>query len=270
MPEEKDTQKVPAKAAPSTKDFRILVVDDEEELVRAIAQLVAKKGYRAAMTTSGQSAIRQYAKQPFDLVLADLAMPDMNGWQVLEKLKGLKQPPKVVIMTGYVPQEGESILFDRKADGYLVKPISAERLDATLRALLFKHNLGRPAEAVAIDDDPSVLTVVQKALTQRGVFVTTFTQGHQAMQHIKKTPPDLVISDLNMPTMDGFEVARQIRSHPDSNAVPILILTADPSRENVAKAIKLGVNGFLAKPFDHKGLVAKVFQMLGRQEPEAK
>jgi CheY-like chemotaxis protein len=236
-------------------------------VVRAIAQLVAKRGFRAAMTTSGQSALRQFAKQPFDLVLADLAMPDMNGWQVLEKLKALKNPPKVVIMTGYVPQEGESILFDRKADGYLVKPIEADRLDATLRALLFKFNLGRPAEAVAIDDDQSVLTVIQKAMTRRGIFTTTFTQEQQALQHIKKSPPDLIISDLNMPSMDGFEVARQIRSHPDSNAVPILILTADPSRENVARAIKLGVNGFLAKPFDQKGLVEKAFQMLGRQEP---
>lgn len=263
MAEEQETAK-----APSPKDFRILVVDDEEDVVRAIAQLVAKKGFRAAMTTSGQSAIRQYAKQPFDLVMADLAMPEMNGWQVLEKLKALKKPPKVVIMTGYVPQEGESILFDRKADGYLVKPIDGDRVDATLRALLFKHNLGRPADAVAIDDDPSVLTVIQKALTRRGVFVTTFTQPHQALLHIKKNPPDLIISDLNMPGADGFEVARQVRSHPDSNAVPILILTADPSRDNVARAIKLGVNGFLAKPFDQNGLVAKVFQMLGR-EPDA-
>jgi len=259
----------PAKKAPSTKDFRILVVEDEEEVVRAIAQIVAKKGYRAAMNTSGQSAIRQYAKQPFDLVLADLAMPEMNGWQVLEKLKALKKPPKVVLMTGYVPQEGESILFDRKADGYLVKPIEADRLDTTLRALLFKFNLGRPAEAVAIDDDPSVLTIVQKALTRRGVFVITFTDGMQALQHIKKTPPDLIVSDPNMPNLDGFEVARQIRSHPDCSAVPILILTADPSRENVARAIKLGVNGFLAKPFDQKGLVEKVFQMLGREETAA-
>jgi CheY-like chemotaxis protein len=153
---------------PSTKDFRILVVDDEEEVCRAIAQVIAKRGYRAAMTTSGLSAIRQYAKQLFDLVLADLAMPDMNGWQVLEKLKGLKAPPKVVIMTGYVPEEGESILFDRKADGYLVKPIEGDRLDATLRALLFKFNLGRPAEAVAIDDDPAILTSVQKGSLNEG------------------------------------------------------------------------------------------------------
>jgi len=89
-----------------------------------------------------------------------------------------------------------------------------------------------------------------------------------ALNHIRKNPPDLVISDLNMPTMDGFQAARQIRAHPDSNGVPILILTADPSRENVARAIKLGVNGFLAKPFDQKGLVEKVFQMLGRDEPD--
>ena len=260
MAEENTPEKVP-----STKDFRVLVVDDEEEVVRAIAQIVAKKGFRAAMTTSGKAAIQQYAKQPFDLVLADLAMPDMNGWQVLEKLKALNDPPRVVIMTGYVPQEGESILFDRKADGYLVKPIEADRLEATLRALLFKSNLGRPTEAVAIDDDPSVLTVVQKVLTQRGIFVTTFTESQLALQHIKRTPPDLIISDLNMPGIDGFGVARQVRTHQDCGGVPILILTADPSRENVAKAIALGVNGFLAKPFDRKGLVEKVFQMLGRR-----
>ena len=250
--------------APSTKDFRILVVDDEEEVVRAIAQVVAEKGYRTSRTTSGQLAIRQSEKQPFDLVLTDLAMPDMNGWQVLEKLKALEDPPKVVIMTGYAPQEGQAILFDRKADGYLVKPIDADRLDTTLRALLFRFNLGRPAEAVAIDDDPSVLTIVQDVLTQRGVFVSTFTQSQDALQHIKRTPPDLIISDLNMPGIDGFQVARQVRSNPSSNAVPILILTSDPSRENVAKAIGLGVNGFLAKPFDRNGLVEKVFQMLGK------
>jgi CheY-like chemotaxis protein len=69
-----------------------------------------------------------------------------------------------------------------------------------------------------------------------------------------------------MPGIDGFGVARQVRSHPNCGAVPILILTADPSRENVANAIKLGVNGFLAKPFDRQGLVEKVFQMLGRED----
>ena len=67
-------------------------------------------------------------------------MPEMNGWQVLEELK--KKAPQVVIMTGYVPQEGESILFDRKADGYLIKPIDSTRLETMLRALLFPQNLG--------------------------------------------------------------------------------------------------------------------------------
>ena len=116
MSEEKPTQ-----TTPSTKDFR------------------------AAMTTCGQSALRQFAKQPFDLVLADLAMPEMKGWQVLEKLKGLKNPPKVVNMTGYVPQEGESILFDRKADEYLVKPVDAARaaLQAQPRAPHGSRRSGR-------------------------------------------------------------------------------------------------------------------------------
>ena len=252
----------PEKSAKTQKDFRVLVVDDEEEVVKSIAQMVAKRGFRAAMTTSAKAALRQFAKQPFDLVLADLAMPEVTGWQLLEALKKLKNPPKVVIMTGYVPQEGESILFDRKADAYLIKPIESDRLDATFRALLFPQNLGKPAEAVAIDDDSSVLTSVSKALSQRGIYVQTFTDSAAGLQFIKQTPPAIAVVDLQMPGHDGFEVARQIRSHPDTVNTQILILTADSSKENVARAVKLGVNGFLAKPFQHDALVEKVFQML--------
>ena len=88
----------------------------------------------------------------------------MNGWQVLEEPKKKEKAPQVVIMTGYVPQEGESILFDRKADGYLIKPIESTRLETMLRALLFPQNLGRRTEAVTIDDDPSIITAIEKTL----------------------------------------------------------------------------------------------------------
>ena len=147
----------PANKESVAKDFRVLVVDDEPEVAKAIAKLVASRGFRAAVTTSGKSALSNFDKHEFDLVLVDLAMPEMNGWQVLAELRKRKKQARVIIMTGFVPKEGEAILSDRKADGYLVKPIDAARLDAMLRALLFSQNLGRPTEAVAVDDEPSIL-----------------------------------------------------------------------------------------------------------------
>ena len=196
-------------------------------------------------------------------------MPEMNGWQVLEELKKKEKAPQVVIMTGYVPQEGESILFDRKADGYLIKPIESTRLETMLRALLFPQNLGRHTEAVTIDDDPSIITAIEKTLTIRGIHVTPFNDGETAVQHIRQNTPDLVITDLNLPVMDGFGICRRIRSDSDTSAVPIIILTGDPSKENVRQALGLAVNGFLAKPFDAPSLIAKVFQVLGPKQPDA-
>ncbi len=229
----------PKKRLHEPKDFRVLVVDDEPEVAKSVAQLVATKGFRAAMTTSGASAIRQFDKHQFDLVLIDLAMPEMNGWQVLTELKKKEKPPVVVIMTGYVPQEGESILFDRKADGYLIKPIESSRLEAMLRALLFAQNLGRQSEAVAIDDDPSIVLAIEKALTLRGIHVTTFNDGESAIQHVKNATPDVIVTDLNLPNMDGFGICRRIRSDPDTVTVPIIILTGDPSKDNVRQALGL-------------------------------
>ena len=253
----------------STKDFRVLVVDDEPEIAKSVAQLVAGKGFRAAMTTSGEAAIRQFDNHDFDLVLLDLAMPEMNGWQVLEELKKKAKPPQVVIMTGYVPQEGESILFDRKADGYLIKPIEGSRIETMLRALLFPQNLGRHLEAVVIDDDPSIVKAIETALTIRGIHVTPFNDGESAVQHIRQTTPDVVVTDLNLPAMDGFGICRRIRSDSDTAGVPIIILTGDPSAENVKQALGLAVNGFLAKPFDAPSLIAKVFQVLGPKSPKS-
>ena len=89
------------------------------------------------------------------------------------------------------------------------------------------------------------------------------------MQHIRQTTPDVVVTDLNLPAMDGFGICRRIRSDSDTAGVPIIILTGDPSAENVKQDLGLAVNGFLAKPFDAPSLIAKVFQVLGPKSPKS-
>lgn len=131
--EPKQEQQAPSQP----QDFKIPVVVNEPDVAKAVAQLAAANKFKATMTTSGAATIRQHNKHLFELVPVDMAMPEMNGWQVLADLKKKENPPKVVIMTSHVQQEGEFILLDKHADGYLIKPIDADRITKMLRTSAF-------------------------------------------------------------------------------------------------------------------------------------
>ena len=118
----------------STKDFRVLVVDDEPEIAKSVAQLVAGKGFRAAMTTSGEAAIRQFDKHDFDLVLLDLAMPELDGEEVLRRMRAdsrLRELPVLLATASAIDLD----TMPRVA-GFLRKPYPREVLFAMLDSLL--------------------------------------------------------------------------------------------------------------------------------------
>ena len=121
---------------------------------------------------------------------------------------------------------------------------------------------GTKPAAVVIDDDASALQAVGHTLRRLDLYVATFQDPGDALEHIRETQPNLVIVDLNMPYFSGFKVCQRLRGDPKTAHISILILTADPSRENVQKAVELGVNGFVAKPFEPRALREKVLQVL--------
>lgn len=271
MPKPPPDQKSSAGAKVPPSSFHILVVDDDDNVRQVLCEIIQTDGYRVTGVPGGQEALDLLRKTPVDLALVDLMMPDMNGWQLLRAVKADHGGIPVVLITGYISEQGESILTDRKADGYLVKPVDRRRIQSLLRSLLYPRNLGRAAEVVAVDDDQGILRLIDHVLSERGLYVIPFEDADEALRHISRTPPDLVIIDLFLPGMDGFDLCRTLRQNPDTARIPLLILTASPSRENVTKAIQLGVNGFLAKPFNPEALGEKVVQVLrqaGGQEAD--
>ena len=241
---------------------RILVVDDEEDVRRVICDLIKVDGYQVADVPNGDEALAMATGSGVDLVLTDLMMPGMSGWQLLRALKQAKPQLPVVLLTGYVSGEGEALLTRSEFDGYLVKPVDHERMRVMFKALLYPHNLGRAAEVVALDDDQGTLRLIDSILAKRGIFVASYHDTAEAVARIRKKAPDLFLTDLGLPGIDGMELCRRFRSDADTHGVPILILTASPTRENVLKAIDLGIEGFVAKPFNAKELGDKVIQTL--------
>jgi len=251
-----------ADTVPEPSDFHILVVDDEPNVREILYELITSLGYRVTAAESGQEALQVLTKDRADLVITDLMMPQMNGWQLLKLIKQRHTYMPVIVLTGYISQEGEEMLTNSQTDGYLVKPVDRAKLKNTLDNFRKQKKPGRAADITILDDDPTALSALEHIFTRRGYRVATFTEPGDALQHIRDTNPDLLITDLMLQGFDGFEICRILRDNKKTKHLPILILTAAPSKENVLKAIKMDINGFMAKPFEPKSIVDRVKKTL--------
>lgn len=117
-----------------------------------------------------------------------------------------------------------------------------------------------------VDDDPNLLRAVAACLRGEGYEVDTARSGDEALIHIAQRLPDLIVSDIRMPRMDGYALARQLRSNPRTDLIPIIFLTAkDESSERIA-GIRAGVDAYLTKPFEPDELIAVIGNILTRVE----
>lgn len=251
-----------AHTPPESGDFHVLVVDDEPAVRDVLQDLITSLGYHATTADGGQSALQLLTKGNIDLVITDLMMPQMNGWQLLKRIKQQTPTLPVIVLTGYISQEGEAMLTSNQTDGYLVKPVDRAKLQKTLDTFREKQQRERTATITVLDDDPSALSALEHTFTRRGYHVDTFTDPGDALQHIRQTNPDLLIIDLILPNINGFEICQTLRDDAQTAHLPILILTAEPSKENVLKAIQMNINGFIAKPFDPKAIVKRAQKTL--------
>lgn len=117
-----------------------------------------------------------------------------------------------------------------------------------------------------VDDEAKLLRAVAVTLREEGYEVTTARSGAEALVRINEGVPDLIVSDIRMPGMDGFKLARALRSNPRTALIPIIFLTAKDQREDRLAGIRTGVDAYLVKPFDPEELIAVVSNILSRME----
>ena len=230
-------------------------------------RVVGSFGYRTSGASGGADALIMLESDSFDLVITDLVMPDMSGWNLLREVKQKYDGMPVVVVTGFIPENSEEMLSSAQADGYLTKPVDGVDLSILLKALLYAQNLGRQARVVVVDDEADALEAMQTSLTRRGLHCDGFTDGGNAIERILRDPPDLVVLDYMLRGLTGLDVVTRIRNSAHTRHLPVLMITSSPTTEVVEKAVQLKVNGFVAKPFDPKSFGDRVIQIL-RQTPQ--
>jgi PAS domain S-box-containing protein len=210
--------------APSRKTQRsdtVLVIDDDAATRDVLAQYLGKKGFRVEAAAGGAEGITRARELRPAAITLDVVMPEMDGWEVLSALKGDPELADIpVVMLTMVDDRNKG--FRLGAADYLVKPIDPDRLTAVLR----RHHGDRAAlRVLVVDDDADHRRRLRGLLEKEGWVVDEAADGREALDRLSPAP-SIVLLDLLMPVMDGFEFLARVRERDDARSVPVVVLTA--------------------------------------------
>ena len=213
----------------------VLVIDDDPTVCELIRRTLEKDGYRVAWAHDGRTALDMAKRLHPDAITLDVMMPGMDGWSVLGALKsdpGLAHIP--VVMVTMIDEK--RIGYSLGASDYLTKPIDRTRLVATLEKYRRTHAGGT---ILVVEDDGATREMVRKMLEEDGWTVVEAENGRIGLERLPEARPDLILLDLMMPVMDGFDFAAELRRRDEWRDTPILVMTAmDVSAED-----RLRLNG---------------------------
>ncbi|WP_230467181.1 hybrid sensor histidine kinase/response regulator [Lujinxingia vulgaris] len=201
----------------------VLVVDDDPTMRDLLRRLLEREGIAVVTAANGSEGLILAEQLRPDVITLDVMMPSMDGWTLLSKIKDhpeLSDTP--VVMVTMLDESARG--FALGADDYLVKPIDRKRLIETL------NNYRRPdettGEILLVEDDEPTRSLMRRTLEDDGWSVVEAEDGRVGLQKLEQIEPALVLLDLMMPNLDGFEFLRRLRAHPDYAKVPVIVVTA--------------------------------------------
>jgi CheY-like chemotaxis protein/GGDEF domain-containing protein len=244
----------------------ILVVDDDRPTAWTLKGLLSLAGYRVFLAPDSDSALNIARDKKPDLVTVDLRMPGIDGLALVEILKHDPDTRKTPVVVISVSDERERAIAVG-ADAYLAKPIERGPLEDAIVRLLSER--GQPRQKVLlVDDDPGIRMICRDVLEAHGYLAREAEDGEKGVAEARRFRPDLVLVDVMMPNMDGFDLAQRLRSDRDTSLTPIIFLSARGQTADKVRAFKLGAEDYLVKPFDAAELVARVEKALARRDLE--
>jgi CheY-like chemotaxis protein len=203
-----------------------LVVEDDVKSAELIRVQLEAEGFTVLHASSAEDALVLALKQPLSLITLDIMLPDMNGWEFLARIKqtpDLRRIPVVIISIVADPTKG----FSLGAAAVMQKPISRQQLYESLADIgMMPLARGRPLRILIVDDDPSAVEVIAERVAGMASTVLRAYGGAEAIETSRRELPDVILLDLMMPEVSGFDVVAALRTQPDTARIPILVVTA--------------------------------------------
>ena len=263
----------------SRKIKNLLIIEDSENSRKAIRILIGNSDVKCFEAGTGKDALLLYQDNHIDCIILDIGLPDINGFDLIKKLKGIKDQtaPPIIIYTGKELTKEENNELQKYAETIIIKGIKSEErlLDETalflhrtisnlpeskqiiINNLYDKEAVFQTKKILLADDDMRNIFALSKVLQERGMEIIKAETGKIALEMLNTHPDiDLVLMDIMMPEMDGYEAMRKIRSQIKFKGLPVIALTAKAMKDDKQKCIDAGANDYITKPIEVERLLS--------------
>lgn len=240
----------------------VLVVDSDPEIAALIETHLAKHGYDVLKAYSAEDAMRVAVESKPQVITLDVILEGGDGFELLQQLKEQPETSDIpVVVLSIVCDEGRSCRFG--AANYLEKPIDQDRLLSIIGNLAF--SMSSPL-ALVVDDDRAVVGLLSETLRRRGFAVVAAYDGAEALAAIEQRRPDIILLDLRMPKVDGYEVLKTVKRDPVLREIPIIVMTAYQIDREQIDLIETAA-GFIDKPLSPEMIADKVDELISSKPP---
>lgn len=262
---------------------KILYVEDNEDSRNLLFRRLQLEGnYEVLLAKNGLEGVAKATEVKPDLILMDMGLPILDGWEASRQIKAnpeTKHIP-VIALTAHAMAEDREEVLQSGCDDYHTKPIRMDKLLHQIESLLKKgieteQNVTKEtfqtismdiqstqSRILVVDDAHEIRNMLSARIGLEGYIVETAENGPTALEMINNTPFDLVLLDIMMPVLNGFQVLHSIRRKYSLLDLPVIIVTARDSQADVIKALEEGANDYITKPIEMKTLLAHIHTQL--------
>jgi signal transduction histidine kinase/DNA-binding response OmpR family regulator/uncharacterized membrane protein affecting hemolysin expression len=244
---------------------RVLVVDDDKASRELMRIMLAKEGYDVVTAVNGREGLELARRLMPSAITLDVVMPELDGWDFLKEIKSDEETAAIPVIMATMTEEPDRG-FALGASEYMTKPIDRERM----KALLLKyHPRDRTPEVLVVEDDPNVRDVLRGIFTNNGWQVTEAENGSIGIERLNGCRPELIMLDLLMPEMDGFQFLEALRQRPEYGNVTIVVLTAADLTPEDHLRLNGGVTQIVRKTaLSRRELLATIKEIIAENTPQ--
>ncbi|MDX1400950.1 MAG: response regulator [Kiloniellales bacterium] len=243
---------------------RILVVDDDRTTRELMRVMLAKEGYDVVTAANGKEGLELARRLIPSAITLDIIMPDLDGWDFLKEIKSDALTAAIPVIMATALEESNRG-FALGASEYMTKPIDRERLKQLLRKY---HTYARTPEVLVVEDDAATRDVMRNIFTSDGWTVTEAVNGKVGIDCLADKRPDLIMLDLLMPEMDGFEFLDSLREVPEHKTIPVVVVTAADLTPDDRIRLNGGVKHIIHKTgLNQREFLDKISQMISENSP---
>ena len=240
----------------------ILIVEDDELSLELASELLKPAGHKIIWAKNSEECFESINKSIPDLILMDIGLPGENGLSITKTLKSdisTKNIPVVAFTAMVMPTDKEKA-FEAGCEGFIPKPLEVSTFIPIVES--FIYNKHKQHKILAIDDNVLNGEIIKAAMESVNQDVTLAYNGKQAMDLFEKEKFDLIMLDIMMPDMSGFDIIKHIKSNPKTASLPVIFVSALDSTDSIVKGFNLGSYEYIVKPFKIAELKARVLNIL--------